>query len=108
MQQLGAGSGTQCDQAFAKPAIPRHRRGNSKHTVENPLQILRVRADETWDGWPAMSGWEDVLPEELEEFPGAARPTPQQSSDAIARVHKTRREFFPASDEFLDAPIDPG
>jgi hypothetical protein len=47
-----------------------------------------------------MSGWE-------EEFPGVARPTPQQISDAIARVHKARRKVLPASDEFLDAPIDP-
>jgi hypothetical protein len=47
-----------------------------------------------------MSGWE-------EEFPGVARPTPQQISDAIARVHKARREVLPPADEFLDAPIDP-
>lgn len=53
-----------------------------------------------------MSGWEEQYPEELEEFPGAARPTPQQISDAIARVHKARREILPPSDEFLDAPID--
>jgi hypothetical protein len=60
-----------------------------------------------WDGWPAMSGWEEQYPEQLEEFPGAARPTPQQISDAIARVHKARREILPPSDEFLAAPIDP-
>jgi hypothetical protein len=54
-----------------------------------------------------MSGWEEEFPEMLEEFPGAARPTPQQISDAIARVHKARREILPPSDEFLDAPIDP-
>jgi hypothetical protein len=54
-----------------------------------------------------MSGWEDVYPDKLEEFPGVARPTPQQISDAIARVHKARREILPPSDEFLDAPIDP-
>jgi|GEM_PF-2841528 len=53
-----------------------------------------------------MSGWEEEFPEMLEEFPGAARPTPQQISDAIARVHKARREILPPSDEFLDAPID--
>jgi hypothetical protein len=47
------------------------------------------------------------VPEQLEEFPGAARPTPQQISDAIARVHKARREILPPADEFLDAPIDP-
>jgi len=57
-------------------------------------------------GGPAMSGWEEEFPEMLEEFPGAARPTPQQISDAIARVHKARREILPPSDEFLDAPID--
>ena len=54
-----------------------------------------------------MSGWEEQYPEELEEFPGAARPTPQQITDAIARVHKARREILPPADEFLDAPIDP-
>jgi hypothetical protein len=54
-----------------------------------------------------MSGWEEQYPEELEEFPGAARPTRQQISDAIARVHKARREILPPSDEFLAAPIDP-
>jgi hypothetical protein len=54
-----------------------------------------------------MSGWEEKYPEELEEFPGAARPTPQQISDAIARVHKARREILPRADEFLDTPIDP-
>jgi hypothetical protein len=54
-----------------------------------------------------MSGWEEQYPEELEEFPGAARPTPQQISDAIARVHKARREILPPAEEFLDAPIDP-
>lgn len=54
-----------------------------------------------------MSGWEDVYPEKLEEFPGTARPTPQQMSDAMARVHKARREILPPADEFLDAPIDP-
>jgi hypothetical protein len=54
-----------------------------------------------------MSGWEDVYPDKLEEFPGAARPTPQQISDAIARVHKARRKILPPSDEFLNAPIDP-
>ena len=47
-----------------------------------------------------MSGWE-------KEFPRVVRPTPQRISDAIARVHKARREVLPASDEFLDAPIDP-
>ena len=47
-----------------------------------------------------MSGWEP-------EFPGVARPTPQQISDAIARVYKARREVLPPADEFLDAPIDP-
>ena len=57
-------------------------------------------------GGPAMSGWEEELPEMLEEFPGAARPTPQQISDAIARVHKARREILPSSEEFLEAPID--
>jgi hypothetical protein len=54
-----------------------------------------------------MSGWEDVFPEKLEEFPGAARPTPRQIADAIALVHKARREILPPADEFLDAPIDP-
>ena len=53
-----------------------------------------------------MSGWEEQYPETLEEFPGAARPTPQQISDAIARVHKARREILSPADEFLDAPID--
>jgi hypothetical protein len=54
-----------------------------------------------------MSGWEELYPESLEEFPGAARPTPQQISDAIAHVHKARREILPPADEFLDAPTDP-
>jgi hypothetical protein len=54
-----------------------------------------------------MSGWEEQYPEKLEEFPGAARPTPQQISDAIARVHRARREILPPADEFLGAPIDP-
>ena len=54
-----------------------------------------------------MSGWEDVYPDKLEEIPGTARPTPQQISDAIARVHTARREILPPADEFLDAPIDP-
>jgi hypothetical protein len=58
-------------------------------------------------GRTAMSGWEEQYPEELEEFPGAARPTPQQISDAIAGVHKARREILPPSDEFMDAHIDP-
>ena len=54
-----------------------------------------------------MSGWEEEWPEMLEEFPGPARPTPQQISDAIARVHTARREILPPADEFLDAPVDP-
>jgi hypothetical protein len=54
-----------------------------------------------------MSGWEEQYPEKLEEIPGAARPTPQQISNAIARVHKARREILPPADDFLDAPIDP-
>jgi hypothetical protein len=54
-----------------------------------------------------MSGWEDVYPDKLEEFPGTKRPTPQQISDAMARTHKARREILPPADEFLDAPIDP-
>ena len=54
-----------------------------------------------------MSGWEDMYPEKLEEIPGTKRPTPQQISDAIARVHTARREILPPADEFLDAPIDP-
>jgi hypothetical protein len=94
-------------QALRLAAKPRHIRGKSKHTVENPLQMRQVRADEAWDGLPAMSGWEEEFPEKLEEFPGAARPTPQQISDAIARVHKARREILPPANEFLDAPIDP-
>lgn len=38
---------------------------------------------------------------------GARRGGRAQISDAIARVHKARREILPPSDEFLDAPIDP-
>jgi hypothetical protein len=49
-----------------------------------------------------------VYPDKLEEFPDTKRPTPQQISDAMARVHKARREILSPADEFLDAPIDPG
>ena len=54
-----------------------------------------------------MSGWEDVYPHKLEEFPDTKRPTPQQISDAMVRGHKARREILPPADEFVDAPIDP-
>jgi hypothetical protein len=52
--------------------------------VESIFQMRRARADEAWDGWPAMSGWDEESPEEFEKSPGAARPTPQQISYAIA------------------------
>jgi hypothetical protein len=94
---------------FGLPQHPdQHRPGSVRSSSQSiPLQMCRVRADEAWDGWPAMSGWEDVYPDKLEEFPGTKRPTPQQISDAMARVHKARREILPPADEFLDTPIDP-
>jgi hypothetical protein len=58
-------------------------------------------------GGQRMSGWEDVYPDKIEEIPGTKRPTPQQISDAMVRVHKARREILPPADEFLDTPIDP-
>jgi hypothetical protein len=48
-----------------------------------------------------------LVPRQVRRVSSAARPTPQQISDAIARVHKARREILPPADEFLDAPIDP-
>jgi hypothetical protein len=60
--------------------------------------MRRVRADEAWDGWPELSGWEP-------ELPGLERPTPQQIADSMARVHKARRELLPPADDFVNAPI---
>jgi hypothetical protein len=69
--------------------------------------MRRFEPTKPGDGWPAMSGWEEEFPKMFRRVPGAARPTPQQISDAIARVYKAHREILPPSDEFLDAPVDP-
>jgi hypothetical protein len=68
----------------ASPRLLGLARGSMRSEIH--YRYAGLEPTKPWDGWPAMSGWEEQYPEELEEFPGAARPTPQQISDAIARV----------------------